>query len=135
MQTLPNGVTVFNATPHLVRFWSPDWSEPVEVVPDEVISAVAVEAEVESPPDVSTLAQRMCTFVRTVFLGTDEGDAALAVAYARGADVVVGSIIAAQAYPGRVMGMVASDGYERMAPAEKRMRPDKFTVFAEASDD
>lgn len=43
------------------------------------------------------------------------------------ADVIVGSIIAAQAYPGVVFGGVAAPGYERVA--EKRILPDKFVVF------
>jgi hypothetical protein len=44
-------------------------------------------------------------------------------------NVVVGSIIAAQAYPGLVVAMTPAPGYERKPPTEKRMRPDKFTVF------
>ena len=43
--------------------------------------------------------------------------------------MVVGSIIAAQAYPGLVVAMVPAPGYERRPPAEKRMRPDKFTIY------
>lgn len=43
--------------------------------------------------------------------------------------VIVGSIIAAQAFPGRVMAMVPVPGFERVPPAEKRMRDDKFTTF------
>lgn len=42
---------------------------------------------------------------------------------------VVGSIIAAQAYPGRVVAMTPVPGFERVSPAEKRMRCDKFTTF------
>jgi hypothetical protein len=40
MKTLPNGLTVFNATPHSIRFWDQTWEAPVEVEPDEVINAV-----------------------------------------------------------------------------------------------
>jgi len=42
---------------------------------------------------------------------------------------IIGSIIAAQAFPGRVLAMVPVPGFERVPPAEKRMRVDKFTVF------
>jgi len=42
--------------------------------------------------------------------------------------LLIGSIIAAQSYPG-VLAMVPAPGYERVPPAEKRMRPDKFTIF------
>jgi len=41
----------------------------------------------------------------------------------------VGSIIAAQAYPGQVVAMTPTPGYERVPPAEKRMNPDKFNIF------
>ncbi len=44
--------------------------------------------------------------------------------------IIVGSIIAAQAFPGRVLAMVHAPGFERVPPAEKRMRDDKFTTFA-----
>lgn len=43
--------------------------------------------------------------------------------------IIIGSVIAAQAYPGRVCGLVAAKGYERVAPAEKRMRLDKFNIY------
>ena len=43
--------------------------------------------------------------------------------------VIVGSIIAAQAFPGRVLAMIPVPGFERVPPAEKRMRDDKFTTF------
>ena len=43
--------------------------------------------------------------------------------------IIIGSIIAAQAFPGRVLAMVPAPGFERVPPAEKRMRDDKFTVF------
>ena len=43
--------------------------------------------------------------------------------------IVIGSIIAAQAYPGRVYGLCPVPGYERVAPAEKRMRLDCFIVY------
>jgi hypothetical protein len=43
--------------------------------------------------------------------------------------IIVGSIIAAEAYPGEVVAMCPVPGYERVAPSEKRMRCDKFTIF------
>lgn len=42
---------------------------------------------------------------------------------------IVGSVVAAQAYPMTVVGMVPCKGYERVAPAQKRMDPTCFTVF------
>lgn len=43
--------------------------------------------------------------------------------------IIVGSIIAAQAFPGRVLALVPVEGFERVPPDQKRMRDDKFTVF------
>lgn len=45
------------------------------------------------------------------------------------ADIVVGSIIAAQAYPGDVCAMIPAEGFERVPPEQKKMRPDKFTIY------
>ena len=69
--------------------------------------------------------------MRTKFTGNDEGRAIIAAMKAANPDaVIVGSIIAAQAYPGEVVAMTPLPGYERVAPAEKRMNPHKFTTFA-----
>ena len=43
--------------------------------------------------------------------------------------IIIGSIIAAQAFPGRVFGMTPVPGFERVPPADKRMRNDKFVTF------
>ena len=130
MKTLPNGVKVFNGTPHSIRFWNPDWDAPVEVEPDGRIDARPEEEYVSRMEGTGTpLLMDGVFFVRTKFVGTDKGREIVARAYARGADVVVGSIIAAQAYPGQVVAMTPAPGYERVPPAEKRMNPDKFNIF------
>lgn len=43
--------------------------------------------------------------------------------------VFIGSIIAAQAFPERVVAMVPVPGYERVPLNEKLVRSDKFTIF------
>lgn len=121
MKRLPNGVMVFNGTPHVIRFWDPSWVEPVEVESDEVINAQINEEVVRVSGGIA--------FVRTEFVGDRYGEMIATAAIQAGANVVVGSIIAAQAYPGRVMGMVSAEGFERVPPAEKRMRPDRFVEF------
>ena len=133
MKTLPNGLTVFNSTPHVIRFWREGWTEPIEVETDEIISAKVVEAFVS---DLQLTGVQMddpyterVDFVRTVFKPTNEGEEVIFRAKAAGADVIVGSIIAAQAYPADVVAMTPAPGYERVPPAVKRMNPDKFTVF------
>lgn len=119
MKTLPNGITVFNATPHAIRFWRDDWSESLEIETDVLINAKPVETLVKTENNVQ--------FVKTDFVGDDTGKAVIE-AVPQGV-LIVGSIIAAQAYPGKVVAMTPAPGYERVAPAEKRMNPDKFTVF------
>lgn len=121
MKTLPNGLTIFNATPHVIRFWREDWDEPVEVESDAVLSAKIVETIHEET--------ERYTLVKTQFVPDDPAENLIGDAYEMGADIIIGSIIAAQAYPGAVFAMVPVPGYGRVPPAEKRMRPDKFTVF------
>jgi hypothetical protein len=68
--------------------------------------------------------------VRTRFAADEASEQALTRLEAENPGaIIVGSIIAAQAFPGRVFAMVPAPGFERVAPAEKRMRDDKFTVF------
>lgn len=129
MKTLPNGITVFNGTPHVCRFWDPSWPEPIKVTSDAVISATVEEKPVPHDMAYSNL-QGLCSFVHTRYVGNDDARTIIAEAM-RQADIVVGSIIAAQAYPGNVVAMVPAEGYERVPPAEKRMRPDKFTIFSQ----
>lgn len=138
MKTLPNGLTIFNATPHVIRFWRESWPEPIEVEPDEVISATITEKVVdrlEIPPAIDNLNPRdteqgtkIIDLVTTEFVGDESVFHLIEEAYEMGADVVVGSLIAAQTYRG-VVAMTPAPGYERRPPAEKRMNPDKFTVF------
>ncbi len=145
MKTLPNNLTVFNATPHSITFECPDcWGEGISwesdceychdgtiaVDPDEVISAEIVERVVTNPREKRGLNHiKDVEFVTPEFVRTDEGRKLVTGAYAAGADLIVGSIIAAQAYPGDVVAMVPALGYERVPPEEKRMRADKFTCY------
>lgn len=122
---LPNGLRIFNATPHVVRFWREEWDEPVEVASDEIISAKVEERFIRYFLGSHDAVSLVCP----VFVGTDAGREIARKALADGAHIVVGSIIAAQAYPGLVVGMTPAPGYERVPPAEKRMDPNKFTIF------
>lgn len=44
-------------------------------------------------------------------------------------EIIVGSLIAAQAFPGRIVALCATAGFERVPADQKRMRDDKFTIF------
>ena len=114
---------IINTTPHVIRFQDAD-GEVYEIEP----CGVLVNARpVEEPAGVHPSGAEL---VRTRF----EADPASAEeldhleAENPGA-VIIGSIIAAQAFPGRVLAMVPAKGFERVPPAEKRMRDDKFTTF------
>lgn len=129
MKTLPNGLKIFNATPHLIRFWMDGWAEPIEISTDKAISAQPHDQPVASFNTGHAHTDGDVWLVRTAFVGDDAGEQIIADAKSQGAHVIVGSIIAAQAYPGKVVAMVPAPGYERVPPEEKRMRPDKFTTF------
>ena len=125
-----NGVCVVNTTPHPVTMQ--DIDENLVVIPVDtkwLVNAKAIEKSVGENG----------LYVRTEFVGTPEGanlcDSIIQwhkEKFPNTELVIVGSIIAAQAYPGVVSGLVPVPGYERVAPAEKRMRCDRFTTFASA---
>lgn len=114
-----------NTTPHPVNMQ--DAEGTIVSVPSDqemLINAATTEEQV-SP-----------LLVKTVFKGTEEGSAKIQSIedwfkqnFNDATLIIVGSIIAAQAYPGRVFGLCPVPGYERVAPAEKRMCCDKFTTF------
>ena len=115
-----DGVEIINTTPHPISFGVGE--EVVEVPTSKLINATPREEVVANENGVE--------FVRTVFVGNDEGNAVIAkIKEAFPKAIIVGSIIAAQAYPGDVVAMTPLPGFERVPPAEKRMNPHKFTTF------
>lgn len=120
-----NGVCVLNTTPHPLTIQ--DMNGELVIVPTSIlINAKAEEKQVDD------------LFVKTVFVGTPEGketirdiEGTYRETGCTGRLVIVGSIIASQAYPGKIVGLCPVPGYERVAPSEKRMRCDKFTIFTE----
>lgn len=119
-----NNIVVVNTTPHPVTMQDMDGT--LVYVPNSIlINAKAVERKVSD------------LFVKTEFVGTDEGKiniadikADFARQFHNGTLIIIGSIIAAQAYPGEVVAMTPVESFERVAPEQKRMRCDKFTTFA-----
>lgn len=122
------GVTYINTTPHSITFRTEDGEEFTVEPCGELINASVVEEIVEEQGGI--------TLVRTKFLKNDASQAfiqRILASRAHPADpvpVILGSIIAAQAYPGWVVAMIATKGYDRLPPAEKRMNPFKFTIFS-----
>lgn len=118
------GKVVFNTTPHDICF---DVDGTVVTVPKSGVILNARPEEIQVGEDL----------VETRFVGTEEGAALIEEikeAHAASANAelplrIVGSIIAAQAYPGKVVAMPPAPGYERVSPAQKRMNPHKFTIY------
>lgn len=121
-----NGVVVVNTTPHPLTIQDVDGKLVQVPTCGIVINASAKENPVDE------------LLIETKFVGDAEGRKAISdirkwFSENYGDDnvrlVIVGSIIAAQAYPEQVCGVVPVPGYERVAPPEKRKRCDRFTVF------
>lgn len=114
------GVRVINTTPHPVRLKSEKTGEEHIVENSGIlINASATETVVNKSGEVE--------YVKTQFKGNEEGEALLNTIPS--GVIVIGSIIAAQAYPGRVVAMTPAKGFERVPPAEKRMNLFKYTIF------
>ena len=115
-----DGVEVVNTTPHPISFGVGE--EVISVPTSVLVNAKATETLARTKDGLE--------FVKTVFAGTPQGEEVIEKIFQEYPDaVIVGSIIAAQSYPGKVFGMTPLPGYERVAPAEKRMNPHKFTTF------
>ena len=117
-----NGVTIMNCTPHPVRFQ--DLTGEIVTINNDKFYLINAKVEEE------TVNENGITYSTPTFVGTEEGDAIIAKIHLEhpGA-IIIGSIIAAQAYPGQVCGMTPVPGYERVAPDSKLMRVDKFTRY------
>ncbi len=114
---------IINTTPHSITMQ--DANGEVFVVPPSgvIINARPVEEPAGRHPSGAEL-------VRTVFVPDPASVEALRKIKAENPGaVIVGSIIAAQAFPGEVFAMVPVSGFERVPPEQKRMRADKFTTF------
>jgi hypothetical protein len=88
-----------------------------------LVNAKVFETDAGSHPSGAVL-------VRTSFEVSEADSAKLTeIEAAHPGAVVLGSIIAAQAFPGRVLALTPAPGFERVPPSEKKMRADKFTTF------
>lgn len=111
-----------NTTPHSINRL--DGNGNLVILPPcgTLVNARSVQEVVGSIDEIS--------LVKTRFEADTKADEFLsALKSVSSKAVVIGSIIAAQAYPGRVFGLCPVPGYERVAPAEKRMRLDQFVTY------
>lgn len=115
------GRTYINTTPHpIVLCYN---SEEILVPP----SGILINARIEEVP---AWEKDGVELVHTRFIPEASSSNSLAElerAFPRG--FILGSIIAAQAFPSRVLALVPVPGFERVPIAEKKMRADKFIVF------
>lgn len=118
-------MTIINTTPHSITFRDSDGTE-FDVSPSKWIINASVQEEVVT-------VRNGVEYVRTRFVPSAEGRAAIKeIRDQHSPDVIiVGSIIAAQAYPGQVVAMTPAPGYERVSVEQKRMNPHKFTTFGD----
>lgn len=115
--------TIVNVTPHPINFRNEDGTEFEVAQSGVIINATPVEEVAGVHPSGAEL-------VRVKFSASPEALAQLEKLEAENPGaIIVGSIIAAQAFPGRVVAMIAAPGYERRPPGEKRMNPRRFTTF------
>lgn len=122
-----NGIVIANTTPHNIVMQDTDGElVTVENNPDKLINASTTQVCWDG------------IYTEPKFEPTAEGAAIIAEIkkdfvkrYSATSKtlVITGSIIAAQAYPEEVAAMLPVPGYERVAPNEKRMRCDQFTMY------
>lgn len=115
-------VNIVNVTPHEIRFRGKDGTDFIVQPCGTVISAKVAEEPVATKDGV--------VFVTAKFSGDEEADKALQEVRANNPGaIVVGSIIAAQAFPGRVFALTPFPGFERVPVSERVMNANKFTTF------
>ena len=117
-----NGVIVVNCTPHQITF-----EDVGQLITIPAESGYIINARVEE----TVRKEGMIEFSTPKFIPCEEGYNIINRIHEEcGKEtIIIGSILAAQSYPGLVYGMVPCVGYERVAPAEKHMRCDKFIVY------
>jgi hypothetical protein len=117
-----DGVTIINATPHDIWFLNNN--------DDPVIVEKCGKTLAANPVEQSAGERHGAALVKTVFEPSPQGEKELTELEAAHPNaLIVGSIISAQAYPGRVVGLVPVPGMERAAPQDKRFLPNKFITF------
>lgn len=110
---------IINCTPHNIRFLVNG------KIVEKLTSGYTLKA---TPQETFVKYENGIEFVKTIFVPSAEGNDELEEIESRGL-FPVGSIISAQAWPGRVVSLVPVEGYERKPPNEKLYRIDKFNTF------
>lgn len=113
---------IINCTPHPIRFLDKLGGIFVVDPSGETLAAKPREEVIRHDRGVE--------YVMTIFDPTNEGwEAINRIKQDEPNSIIVGSIISAQAYPGKVVSLVPVPGYERKPPDEKLFFSYKFNEF------
>jgi len=117
------GVRVVNTTLHDITFRRSGIEDFLQTVPPSgtVINAVPFTDTIEVANGVS--------IVRTKYEGNPDGFKFLKDIPMDSSIIIIGSIIAALAYPGKVKSLIAWKGYKQLPPHERVYVYNKFRVF------
>jgi hypothetical protein len=122
IHTFSNGVKVLNCTPHPITFQETDGS--VVSIP---VARVLNSATTHTIAGFSSKTHCAVAICDTTASQNEEDLKWMKEFLSDNPEVfLVGSAFAVKAYPDMVYGMISVPGYERVAPAEKRMRIDAF---------
>ena len=118
-----HGNTYINTTPHNINLKS--------TLTEEEFTVPACGVLINGKPKEMVVGGNgSIKFVKTTFTSNQEDIEKLDTLNALYPGcIILGSIIAAQAYPGKVCGMVPYPGLERVPVDQKKMQAEKFTVF------
>ena len=125
---LPNDITIFNATPHPLNFWDPITKEVTVAKPDIIINTRPVETVVKK--------WQKAEFVTVAYQPEDSGrDLIRFIKEEHPETLIVGSVLAAMAYPGEVVASIPLKGGDRLRSktASRRVCSDRFTTFQQGA--
>ncbi len=117
-------IKIINTTPHAVTMVTLETGEVYSVPP----CGTLINAK---PVEITGYGKRCGATLVSVRFVADEANTAMLekLEQENPNAIIIGSMIAAQAFPGRVLAMIAAPGFERVPPDQKRVRDDRFTIF------
>jgi hypothetical protein len=121
---LPNGISVFNATPHPLNFYDVKTKEVTVAESDIILNTRPIETLQERWKGVE--------FVSVEYRPEDNGlDLLRFIHREHPESLIVGSVLAAMAYPGEVVASIPLKGGDRLKSntSSRRVCSDRFTIF------
>lgn len=126
------GKIIVNVTPHPITFGTDDGGTITVPCSGIIVNAKTTERQVgddlvtteftKSKEDIKKISRIKRWYgAKSQWEGATFGDGSKPLR-------IVGSIIAMNAYPGVIYGMVPLKGFERVPPDQKRMDPHKFNI-------